>query len=142
MSQFGGHLSEVVKVTTAAPTATGTSTITGAAIDMAGFDGVMVVIRLGSPATNNNIRLTQCDTTGGSYADLTGTLVGNHATDNPLIVDLKRPVEGFIKYVVTRGTTTTIDTVCVIQYKARTRPATQPSGTQIERHHAPAEGTA
>jgi hypothetical protein len=136
------YLSEEVKITTVAPTATGTSTITGSAIDMAGWDGALLLVRLGSPATNNNIRWTQCDTTGGSYADLEGTLVGNHATDNPLIVDLKRPREQFLKYVITRGTTTTIDAVTVIQYRGRNKAVTQPSGTQIERYTFPAEGTA
>jgi hypothetical protein len=136
------HLSEDVKITTVAPTTTGTTTITGSALDMAGFDGALFIVRLGSPATNNNLRVQQCDTTGGSYADLTGTLVGNHATDNPLIVDVKRPVEQFLKYQITRGTTTTIDAVTIIQYKSRVHPTTQPSGTQIERWHAPVEGTA
>lgn len=134
--------SEDAKITTVAPTATGTSTITGSALDMAGFDSATFIIRLGSPATNNNIRVTQCDTSGGSYADLTGTLVGNNATDNPLIVEVSRPREQFLKYVVTRGTTTTIDAVTIIQHRSRTRPVTQPSGTQIERYASPAEGTA
>jgi hypothetical protein len=136
------YLSEEVKITTVAPTATGTTTITGSAIDMAGYDGALLIVRLGSPATNNNIRWSQCDTTGGTYADLEGTLVGNHATDNPLVVDLRRPREQFLKYVVTRGTTTTIDAVTVIQYRSRTKPVSQPSGTQIEKYLWPAEGTA
>jgi hypothetical protein len=132
-----------VKITTYAPVATNTTTITQTTgLDMAGFDGALLVIRLGSPATNNNIRVQQCDTTGGSYADLAGTKVGDHATDNPLIVDVYRPKEQFLKYVVTRGTTTTIDTIAWIQYNARTRPTTQPSGTQAENHNWPSEGTA
>jgi hypothetical protein len=135
-------LSEEVKITTVAPSATATSTVTGSAIDMAGYDGALLIVRLGSPATNNNIRWSQCDTTGGSYADIEGTLVGNHATDNPLVVDLKRPREQFLKYVITRGTTTTVDAVTVIQYKARNKGVSQPSGTQIERWQGPAEGTA
>jgi hypothetical protein len=132
-----------VKVTTYAPVATGTSTITQTTgLDMSGFEGALLVIRLGSPATNNNIRVQQCDTTGGTYADLAGTKVGDHATDNPLIVDICRPKEQFLKYVVTRGTTTTIDTIAWIQYNTRSRPVTQPSGTQSENYTAPAEGTA
>jgi hypothetical protein len=136
------YMSENVKITTVAPTATGTTTITGSAIDMAGYDGALLIVRLGSPATNNNIRWSQCDTSGGSYADLEGTLVGNHATDNPLMVDLKQPREQFLKYVVTRGTTTTIDAVTVIQYRGASFPVTQPSGTQLEKYTSPAEGTA
>lgn len=135
-------LSEEVKITTVAPVATGTTTIDGAALDMAGFDGALFIVRLGSPATNNNLRIRQCDTTGGTYADLAGTLVGNHATDNPLVVDVKRPLEQFLKYQITRGTTTTIDIVTIIQYKARNRSVSQPSGTQLEKYHSPAEGTA
>jgi hypothetical protein len=131
-----------VKVTTVAAVATGTSTITGAAVDMAGYNGALFIVRLGSPATNNNLKITQCDTTGGSYADLTGTLVGNHATDSPLIVDVYRPQEQFLKYVVTRGTTSTIDVVTIVQYGARLRPTVQPSGTQAEKYINPAEGTA
>lgn len=139
---LNGYLSEECKITTVAPVATGTSTITGTALDMAGYDGAIFIVRLGSPATNNNLRVSQCDTSGGTYADLEGTLVGNHATDNPLIVDVKKPREQFLKYVVTRGTTTTIDIVTIIQYRARTRPPSQPSGTQIEKYTWPAEGTA
>jgi hypothetical protein len=135
-------LSEEGKITTVAPVATGTTTITGTALDMTGFDGALFIVRLGTPATNNNLRVQQCDTSGGTYADLAGTLVGNHATDTPLVVDIKRPQEQFLKYQITRGTTTTIDIVAIIQYKARNRGVTQPSGTQIERHHGVAEGTA
>ena len=131
-----------VKVTTVAPVATGTTTITGTALDMAGYDGALFIVRLGSPATNNNLRIQQCDTSGGSYADLAGTLVGNHATDSPLIVDIYRPRKQFLKYQVTRGTTSTIDIVTIVQYTSRSRPVTQPSGTQAEKWYAPAEGTA
>lgn len=136
------HLSEEVKITTVAPVATGTTTITGTAIDMAGYDGALFIVRLGSPAANNNLRIQQCDTVGGSYADLAGTKVGDHATDNPLVVDVLRPREQFLKYQVARGTTSTIDIVTIIQYRARNRTVSQPSGTQIERHSGPAEGTA
>lgn len=131
-----------VKVTSFPAVATGTSTITGTAIDMAGFQGAMFVVRLGSPSTTNNIRVSQCDTVAGTYADLTGTLVGNHATDTPLIVDVVNTKEQFLKYVITRGTGSTIGDVMVIQYGARLRPATQPTGTQAETYINVAEGTA
>jgi hypothetical protein len=139
---IGGYLSEECKITTAAVTATGTTTISATALDMAGWDGVCFIVRLGSPATNNNIRVQQDVASGGSFADLVGTKVGDHATDNPLVLDIKRPQKQFVRVQVTRGTTTTIDTLVAIQYRARRRPATQPSGTQIEQWHALAEGTA
>jgi hypothetical protein len=139
MQQF---LSEGAKITVVAPVTAGTSTITGSALNMAGFDGVLFLVSLGTPATDNTVKITQCDTSGGSYADLTGTSVGASATDTPLIVDLKYPREQFLKYVVTRATSTTIDTVVIIQYKAAIRAVTQPTNTQVERWNGPAEGTA
>jgi hypothetical protein len=135
-------LSEEVKITTYAPTTTGTTTISQTGLDMSGWDGCLFIVRLGSPATNNNVRIQQETTVGGTYADLTGTLVGNHATDNPLVVDVMRPVEQFLRVQITRGTTTTIDSCVAIQYRASKKPTTQPSGTQIEQWHAPIEGTA
>lgn len=138
-----GFLSEDVKILTYASTAAGTSTITQTTgIDTAGFDGTLFIIRLGTPATNNNIRVMQCATASGTYADLAGTLVGDHASDTPLVVDVRRSQSEFLKYKVTRGTSTTIDTVVAIQYKARTRPVTQITGLQLEKHSAPSEGTA
>jgi hypothetical protein len=135
-------LSEEAKITVVAPVTAGTSTITGSALDMTGFDGALFLVRLGTPATDNTVKLTQCDTTGGQYADLTGTLVGASATDTPLIIDIKRPREQFLKYVVTRATSTTIDTVVIIQYRGRNKGVTQPTNTQVERWQFPAEGTA
>jgi hypothetical protein len=135
-------LTEEVKITTAAPTATGTTTISATGLDMAGWDGVCFVVRLGSPAVDNNIRVQQETTIGGTYADLVGTIVGNHATNNPLIIDIKRPQEQFVRCQVTRGTTTTIDSLVAIQYRGRTKGQAQPSGTQIERWSWLAEGTA
>jgi hypothetical protein len=135
-------LTEDIKITTTAPTATGTTTITPTGLDMAGWDGVVFIVRLGSPATNNNIRAQQETTIGGAYADLVGTKVGDHATDNPLILDVRRPQEQFVRLSIARGTSTTIDTCVAIQYRSRTRPTSQPSGTQLERHLAEAEGTA
>lgn len=140
---IGAHLTEETKVTTYAPTVTGTTTIDTTSLDMAGWDGIVYIVRLGSPAVNNNIRVQQDIVTAmGAAADLIGTLVGNHATDNPLILDIRRPIEQFVRCRITRGTTTTIDTVVAIQYRGRTRPSVQPSGTQIERWASPIEGTA
>lgn len=128
------------KVTVEAPTVTGTSTIDSSAYDMSGYAGICFIVRLGSPAANNNIRARQDVATGGSYADLAGTLV-NHATNNQHMVDIYKPGKQFVKCRVTRGTTTTIDSVTVIQYGSRVRPVTQPTSVS-EQWVSPAEGTA
>lgn len=131
-----------VKITTVASTAAGTSTITGTAIDMAGYGSALFIVRLGTAATGNLLKLSQCDTVGGTYSDLANTSTGGGASDNPLIIDITNPKEQFLKYVVTRGTSSTIDTAMVIQYNARSRPQTQITNTKSETHVSPAEGTA
>ena len=132
-----------VKITTIASVAAGTSTITqGTGIDMAGYDGALFIVRLGTPATGNLLKVQQCDTVAGTYADLANSSVGGGASDNPLILDISRPKEQFLKYVVTRGTSSTIDIAMVIQYNARIKPITQPGATVGETTVSPSEGTA
>jgi hypothetical protein len=142
MADRKGHLLEDTKITIEAPTIAGTSTIDSAAYNMAGFDGIVFVVRLGTPAANNNIRVQQDIVTGmGAAADLTGTLV-NSATLNQHMVDVKRPIEQFVRCRVTRGTSTTIDSIVAIQYRARQHPVTQPATSVSEQWHSPIEGTA
>ena len=129
------------KVTAEAPTATGTTTILSAAYDMNNFEGITFIVRLGTPAANNSIKVSQCATSGGSYADLTGTSV-THATNNQLMVTVGRPSKQYIKCNVVRGTSTTIDSLVAIQWGAKNvRPVTQPTSTS-EEYTAPLEGTA
>jgi hypothetical protein len=129
------------KITTEAPTAAGTSTIDSAAYDMAGFTDICFIVRLGSPAANNNIRARQSATSGGTYNDLQGTLV-NDAVKNQHMLEIVRPGKQFVRCRVTRGTTTTIDSLIAIQYRARgLRPVVQPSSVS-ESWVSPPEGLA
>lgn len=128
-------------VTIEAPTVTGTTTIDSAAYDMSRFAEIIFIVRLGSPAANNNIRARQDVASGGAFNDLQGTLVGS-ATLNQLMVSVSRPGKQFVKCRVTRGTTTTIDSITVIQSRARTRPVVQPATAIFETWVAPPEGTA
>jgi hypothetical protein len=107
---------------------------------MAGFGGICFIVRLGTPAANNNIRARQETTSGGAYADLLGSLV-NDAVKNQHMLDIFNTQEQFIKCRVTRGTSTTIDSLVVIQYKPRKRPVTQPTSVS-EVYVSPIEGTA
>jgi hypothetical protein len=130
------------KVTVEAPTATGTTTIDSAAYDTAGFDETCFIVRLGSPAANNNIRVQEDSVTGmGAAADLAGTLVSS-ATLNQHMVVVRRQPKQFVRCRVTRGTTTTIDSITVIQTRARRLPVTQPATAISEQWNTPAEGTA
>jgi len=128
------------KITAEAPTAAGTTTIDSAAYDMQGFQEICCIVRLGTPAANNNIRARQATSSGGTYADLLNTLV-THATNNQLMLTINKPGKEFVQFRVTRGTSTTIDSLVVVQTRARTNPVTQPTSTS-EQYLSPIEGTA
>jgi hypothetical protein len=129
------------KITAEAPTAAGTTTIDSAAYDMGAYQGICFIVRLGTPAANNNIRGRQDVATGGTYADLASTLV-NDAVKNQHVLEIFRPGKQFVKCRVTRGTSTTIDSLVVIQYNARgTKPVTAATSV-VESYISPIEGTA
>jgi hypothetical protein len=137
-----GYFSECAKVTVEAPTAAGTTTIDSTVLDMKGFDGVIWIVRLGTPAANNSLKGQQDTVVGmGAAADLAGTAV-SHATNNVLMLDLRKPQEQFVRARITRGTSTTIDSVIAVQYNAASQAISQPAGVTFEQWSGPAEGTA
>lgn len=125
----------------AAPVATGTSVVDSTPLDMSQWDGALFIVRFGSPAANNNIRAQQGSLPNlADAADLAGTLV-NSASINAHVLDVKRTREQFVRCRITRGTTTTVDSLIAIQYRGR-RPAVQPATVVLERHSEEPEGVA
>jgi hypothetical protein len=96
------------------PTAVGASTTTGSAIDLAGYEGDMVVLldaAAGGASITFAVKLTHSDTSGGSYTDVTGgaftTTIANTASRQKLYVnvtDIKRFVK--VSLTVAGGTGT------------------------------------
>lgn len=129
-----------------ATTIAGTSTINGTEMNMAGYDGVLFIIKYGTAAANNTIKAQQDTATGmGSAADLEGTSVSlGGASDEIVVLDIFRPLEQFVRMVALRGTSTTIDWGLAIRYNATARKVTNALvGTlAIEQTTSPAEGTA
>jgi hypothetical protein len=131
------------------PVAAGATVQTSSAVDREGYDGCMFVASFGALSANQvtSIEGHQCDTTGGSYAALLGTLVGPMAdgdSNNCLILDIYKPREQFLKCVVNRATgNAVINCVLAILYNAAVRPvALDASIAFAEVHASPAEGTA
>ncbi len=128
-----------------ATTAAGTTTINGAEVDMQNYEGVMFILKFGTPATDNQIKAQQDVVTGmGGAADLLGTLVAVGASDEILWLDIYRPRERFVRMVALRGTSTTIDWGVAIQYGHRKGPVSNALAGTIagELHVSPIEGTA
>ena len=131
--------------------AAGTSVQTSSAVDMAGFDGVRFIVSLGvgSASSVGQIKASDCDTVGGSYNDIAGSL-GTAFTpttdDNKVwILDILRPTHRFVKCVVNRATgNTVIDSVIAEQYGPRAEPKSDDATTGLGRKLlvSPIDGTA
>jgi hypothetical protein len=143
---FGQPISDDLVLSADGPTIAGTTTIDGSAVDMSGYSGVLFIVRLGTPAANNTIRVQQDTDSGmGAAADLVGTLVAAGA-NNLCAIEVVFPGgptgERYVRCRVTRGTSTTIDSILAIRFGARSRPTAMPSGVSFESWIGPAEGTA
>src|SRR5687767_14358788 len=96
----GSHDLKVVQAATVTACAAGTSDVTSDAVDTAGFEGCLFIVPVGTIASTavTSIKVQQCDTTGGSYADLLGTAVTIADTDDDktFYVDVTRPREQFL----------------------------------------------
>src|SRR5688572_27415997 len=143
---YGQPISDDLAISMDGPTITGTTAINSTPVDLAGFSGVLFIVRLGTPAANNNIRVQQDTAVAmGAAADLVGTLVASGA-NNVLAVEVLYPGgptgEQFVRCRVTRGTSTTIDSITAIRFGARSKPVTMPSTVSFESWVGPIEGTA
>jgi hypothetical protein len=141
-----------IQITTVTAGAAGTSAITSTAVNMAGYDGCLFLIPFGTIVSGavTSVNLTQCDTSGGSYADLVGTgqTVADTDDDKTFVIDIQAPQEQFLKCVVSRATqNATVGAIIAIPYHKASRSTVLPvAGTNaiggVERFISPAEGTA
>ena len=111
------------------------STITSDEIDMAGFEGVMFLVHMGtidgSAVTSTFVR--QATATGmGSAATLTGSThtIADTGDDSIYLTDVYRPLEQFLDVRVSRGTSNSvIQSIVAIQYNGRKPPVTHDAST-------------
>lgn len=127
----------------------GTSDLTSEAIDTQGYEGVRIIEGFGALTSGavTSIKAQQCDTSGGTYADLAGTAitVADDDDNQVAILDIYQPGERYIKIVTDRGTqNAVVDFLLAELYGPKEAPVTQDSTLVIaqEIHVSPAEGTA
>ena len=141
------HDCKIVQAATVTAGAAGTSDVTSDAIDTAGFEGCCFIVPMGAVVSTavTSIKVQQCDTSGGSYADLTGTAVtiADDGDDKTYYVEVIRPREQFLKLVVDRGTANaTVGGVIAVLFGASSKPVTHGATVSGETHYGIAEGTA
>ena len=138
---------KLLKVADAAAGAT--TTVTGAAVDMqadGGWDGVVFLTSLGTAAADNIMKVQQSDDDAATdaYSDLADSGVPVGASDEDQFIDIQEPAKRYLRPVITRGTSSTVENIWAILYRGRKLPfdnvlAGTINGVQLNR---PAEGTA
>lgn len=144
-------LSEQVKISTAiTPTAgvAGTTDIEGTVLDMAGFEGVLMIVRMGEITGNavTSIKAQQgAESDLSDAADLEGTsqTVADDDDDQTFYIDLYRPTERYVRLYVDRATQNAVVAAAnYIQYGPRKAVTSHGTGVSGEAHAGPDEGTA
>jgi hypothetical protein len=97
-----------------APVLSRTATLTGSAVDTRALSGVAQVILMSTAATAGssptlNVKLTHCDTSGGSYTDVTGATFAEvtNADTTQMIAVNADALKRYVKVVGTLGGTST-----------------------------------
>jgi hypothetical protein len=129
--------------------AAGTSAINGATLDMAGWEGVLIIVTFGAIVTGaaTSIKAQQGQASGmGDAADLLGSsqTIADTDDDKTFYIDIKSPRERYVRAVVSRATqNATVGSITYIQYGGRTAPVAA-HGTSVsgEAFVGVAEGTA
>jgi hypothetical protein len=141
------NLSNHVKMTKGiAPVSVATNT-NGAILDMAGYDGVLMVFEFGVITTGavTSIKAQQDTASGmGTAADLEGTAQTIADADDGKVfyIDLYQPRERYVRGVILNATQPALAALTYYQYCHNGPLVTQPTGTAGELFAAPAEGTA
>jgi hypothetical protein len=116
------YLSDNVKLTMIkAATANGTSTITSDELDMAGFDGLLILTSFDTPAANNVLTLHQSVAASGEAASAALIASDASSTEDVVLDVVWNPTYRYAKAVVTLGTSSPVGSIWAIQYGARTK---------------------
>lgn len=112
-------------------------------IDTQGYEGCLIIAKFGTSAVNNGIKVQQDTVVGfGTGADLAGSQQLLDATAKVAIVDIHRPLERFLKPIVVRGTSSTLDSLIAILYSGMSEPAAVDTAVNQKVVVSPSEGTA
>ena len=146
-------LSSVAKVTTALDFLAVSAAVdrNGAGLDMAGFDGVLMIVKMADIAVGatTSIKAQQSDDNGvtDAYSDLedTGIAIAADDDDQVFIIDLVKPRKRWVRLLVDKdAANATNECALYVQYAARNHPVTQAVADEVtyERHVSPDEGVA
>lgn len=112
----------------------GTATNASSFVDMQGADGVYVLGRFGTAATQNTVQLLQATATGQAGTALGSTLQRNVTEYR---IDAYRPSQRYVKVETVRAASSTLGDVWAIKYNIRRQSSTATSQTGSAFHSTP-----
>lgn len=111
--------------------AAGSTNVNGTVIDMAGYDGALIIATLGTLTATQVTKLKAQDGSqsgGGDQADIAGAETAAAAdgdSNKALILDVWQPRKRYLRPVLERGTANAVlASIVVILYRGRVRPVT------------------
>lgn len=126
-------------------TSAAASNVNGDVIDTANSESALFLVRFGTAAADNTIKVQQGALSDGSdMADLEGSSVAVGSSDEIVAVEIVKPRERYLRVVVLRGTSSTIEAGFVLLGGQRVQPADNADAGTIasEKLISPPEGTA
>lgn len=126
----------------------GTTDQDSGAVDTRGFENCAFLSAFGAITSGavTSVKVSQCDTSGGSYADLLGSSITVADTDDNkcTLHDVIKPRERYLKCTIDRGTqNAVIDGMWAILYNGKVMPITADSTIiSVKQLASTAEGTA
>lgn len=144
-------LSEDTKISIAIAPAAGvaaTTDISGATLDMSGFEGVLMVVSFGAITGGavTSIKVEQSDAANMSPAtDLAGSgqTIAHNDDEKTFYIDIHKPLKRYLRLVVDRGTqNAVVASAHYIQYGPRKKVTAHGANVAGEAHVSPVAGTA
>ena len=138
---------KISSAVTIAAGAAGATNINGTILDMADFEGVLVIVQTGPIVAGavTSIKMQQDSASGmGGAQDLLGSgqTIADTDDNKTFYIDFHRPQKRYVRLVVLRATQNATVSATYQQYGFRKPPVTHGSGVSGETLLSSAEGTA
>ncbi len=111
--------------------AAATTALNSASVDMTGYDGAIFFTSFGTAADGNKINAATGATTA-AFVDLEGSSASSTAATEDFFISVHKPRKQFLRCEILRPTSSTVENIWCLQYKASKQPVTiNSSGTII-----------
>lgn len=120
MNLSNGVLITKIKDTTSAA---GSTVLESSVVDMAGYDGILVMTSLGTAAADNilSAKMSSANDTATMGA-IEGSAVAPGASDEDQWLDIYCPRKRYLQFIVTRATSSKLGDIWAVQYGGRKLP--------------------